>query len=173
MSDLTRHLRATPQIVIAAINGVAYGGGLAVTLACDLRVASAEARLCAAFIKTGLTGTDIGISYFLPRLIGASRAFDLMVTGRTVDAAEAERMGIVSQVYDPATFAADVTELASGIAGYTKYGLRNTKEVMWHNLDAQSVEAAIAIENRNQDLGNVNPEVRQYMSDYASRFAKK
>jgi enoyl-CoA hydratase len=173
MSDLTRHLRATPQIVIAAINGVAYGGGLAITLACDLRVASSAARLCAAFIRTGLTGTDIGISYFLPRLIGASRAFDLMVTGRTVDAAEAERMGIVSQVYDPASFPADVTALASGIAGYTKYGLRNTKEVMWHNLDAASVDAAIAIENRNQDLGNVNPEVRQYMSDYASRFAKK
>src|SRR3954453_6908735 len=173
MSDLTRHLRATPQIVIAAINGVAYGGGLAIPLACDLREASADARLCAAFIKTGLTGTDIGISYFLPRLIGASRAFDLMVTGRTIDAAEAERMGIVSQVYEPADFRSEVTALATGIAGYTKYGLRNTKEVMWHNLDAASVDAAIAIENRNQDLGNTNAEVRQYMSDYASRIVKK
>ena len=99
MSDLTQHLRATPQIVVAAINGPAVGGGLAIALACDLRVASSSARLCAAFIRTGLTGTDIGISYLLPRLIGASRAFDLMVTGRTIDAAEAERMGIVSQVF--------------------------------------------------------------------------
>jgi enoyl-CoA hydratase len=138
-----------------------------------VRVASSDARLCAAFIKTGLTGTDIGISYFLPRLIGASRAFDLMVTGRTIDAAEAERIGVVSQVYEPATFLSDVTTLASGVAEYTKYGLRNTKEVMWHNLDAASVDAAIAVENRNQDLGNVNPEVRQYMSEYASRFTKK
>jgi enoyl-CoA hydratase len=173
MSDLTKHLRATPQIVVAAINGVAYGGGLAITLACDLRVASSDARLCAAFIKTGLTGTDIGISYFLPRLIGASRAFDLMVTGRTVDAAEAERMGIVSQVYGPATFSDEVTALATDIARYTKYGLRNTKEVMWHNLDAASVDAAIAVENRNQDLGSANPEVRQYMTEYSSRFVKK
>ena len=63
--------------------------------------------------------------------------------------------------------------LATGIAGYTKYGLRNTKEVMWHNLDAATVDAAIALENRNQELGNVNPEVRQYMSEYASRIVKK
>ena len=80
---------------MAALNGPAYGGGFALALACDLRIAAESSQLCAAFIKTGLTATDIGISYFLPRLIGASWVFDLMLTGRTVDADAAERLGIV------------------------------------------------------------------------------
>ena len=71
LSSLTSHIRATPQIIVAAVNGPAYGGGLALSLACDLRVAASSARFCAAFIRTGLTATDAGISYFLPRLIGA------------------------------------------------------------------------------------------------------
>ena len=108
LSSLVAHVRRTPQIVIASINGAAFGGGLALSLACDLRFASASATLCAAFIRTGLTATDVGISYFLPRLIGAARAFDLMVTGRTIDGATAERMGIVSQVHgDDELMAAD------------------------------------------------------------------
>jgi enoyl-CoA hydratase len=173
MSDLTQHLRATPQIVIAAINGAAFGGGLALTLACDLRVAAASSNLCAAFIRTGLTGTDIGISYFLPRLIGASRAFDLMVTGRAVDAVEAERLGIVSRVCADETFWSEVVTMADGIASYTAYGLRNTKEVMWHNLDAPTLASALSLENRNQDLANASSEVRDYMAAYASRITSR
>ena len=98
LANLTQHLLDTPQIVIAAVHGAAYGGGSALACACDLRIASTSARFCSAFIRTGLTGTDVGITYFLPRLIGAARAFDMIVTGRTVDAAEAERMGLVSRV---------------------------------------------------------------------------
>jgi enoyl-CoA hydratase len=173
MSNLTQHLRATPQIVVAAINGPAYGGGLALSLACDLRVASSAATLCAAFIKTGLTGTDIGISYLLPRLIGASRAFDLMVTGRTVDAVEAERLGMVSRVSRPDQFWDDVVAMATAIAEFTAFGLRNTKEVMWHNLDVTSMGAAIAMENRNQGLAQADPEVRDYMAAYFSAVTGK
>src|SRR6476646_2485740 len=147
MANLTQHLRATPQIVVAAVNGPAYGGGLSLSLACDLRVAARSATFCSAFIKTGMTGTDIGVSYLLPRLIGAARAFDMIVTGRTVDAAEAERMGIVSRVSAPETCWNDTRELTGVIAGYTSHGLRNTKEVMWHNLDTPSMAAAIALEN--------------------------
>src|SRR6478752_4767298 len=98
MSNLTQHIRATPQIVVAAVNGPAFGGGLSLALACDLRVAARSASFCSAFIRTGLTGTDAGVSYLLPRLIGAARAFDMIVTGRAVDADEAERFGIVSRV---------------------------------------------------------------------------
>lgn len=169
MSSLTTHLRSTPQIVVAAINGPAYGGGLALSLACDLRVVAKSARLCAAFIKTGLTATDIGISYFLPRLIGASRAFDLMLTGRVVDGAEAERLGIVSRTLDDDGFVDAAIAVAHEVAAYTAAGLRMSKEVMWANLDATSLSACLALENRNQDLAGRDPEVRAYMDEYRRR----
>ena len=98
MANLTVHLRSTPQIIVAAVNGAAYGGGLGIAAAADLRIAGASATFCSAFIRTGLTGTDIGVSYTLPRLLGASRAFDLIVTGRTIDAVEAEHLGLVTRV---------------------------------------------------------------------------
>ena len=166
LANLMQHVRATPQIVLAAVNGPAYGGGLSLALACDLRIASASAVFCSAFIRTGLTGTDAGVSYLLPRLIGAARAFDMIVTGRTVDAAEAERMGLVSRVVADGDLWDEALTLASGVAAYTTFGLRNTKEVMWHNLDTPSMAAAIALENRNQDLANRNEEVHAYMRDY-------
>jgi enoyl-CoA hydratase len=167
MSSLSLHIRQTPQIVVAAVNGPAYGGGLALAAACDLRVAAASATFCCAFIKTGMTATDIGISWFLPRLIGASRAFDLMVSGRAVDAHEAERMGLVSRVLPDEGFAEAAIEIAAGIAGYTVYALRATKEVMWANLDTPDLAAALALENRNQEMAAVHPEVTAYMAEYS------
>ena len=172
MSNLTQHIRATPQIVIGAVNGAAYGGGFSLALACDLRIAASSARFCSAFIKTGLTGTDIGVTYLLPRLIGAARAFDLIVTGRTVDAEEAERMGIVSRVVADDALLDEAMAIATTVAGYTSYGLRNTKEVMWHNLDTNNMAAAIALENRNQDLGNHTPEVREFLQRYIAPIKK-
>jgi enoyl-CoA hydratase len=166
MSSLTTHLRRMPQIVVASVNGPAYGGGFALSLACDLRIASDAASFCAAFIRTGMTGTDFGISYFLPRLVGASRAFDLMVTGRAIEAETALQMGIVSQVCTAQELDRRTLELARGIAGYTAVGLRMTKEAMWANLDAPSLEACLALENRNQDLAGAAPEVQEYMRRY-------
>jgi enoyl-CoA hydratase len=167
LSNLMLHLRATPQIVVAAVNGPAFGGGLALALGCDLRLAAASASFCSAFIRTGLTGTDAGVTYLLPRLIGAARAFDMIVTGRAVDADEAERYGIVSRVLSDDQLWDEAVTTASSIAGFTKFGLRNTKEVMWHNLDTNSMAAAIALENRNQDLANKQAEVVAYMREYA------
>ena len=169
MANLTQHIRATPQILLAAVNGPAYGGGLSLALACDLRVAAQSATFCSAFIKTGLTGTDIGVTYLLPRLIGASRAFDLIVTGRTVDAGTAEHLGIVSQVFDDDGFLDTALGMAEGIAAYTGIGLRMTKEVMWANLDTPSMAACIALENRNQTIANGSPEVQEYMRNYSGR----
>jgi enoyl-CoA hydratase len=108
------------------------------------------------------------VSYLLPRLIGAARAFDMIVTGRTVDAAEAERMGIVSRLVADGDLWDEAVALAATVAGYTTVGLRNTKEVMWHNLDTNSMAAAIALENRNQDLANKTDEVQEYMQAYAA-----
>lgn len=168
IAELTVHLRATPQIVIAAVNGAAFGGGLSLALACDLRVAASSARFCSAFIRTGLTGTDVGVTYLLPRLIGAARAFDMIVTGRVVEADEAAAMGLVSRLWPSDGFFDRAADLASEVAQFTRHGLRNTKEVMWHNLDTNSMAAAIALENRNQDLAGKTDEVRAYMERYAA-----
>jgi enoyl-CoA hydratase len=103
----------------------------------------------------------------LPRLIGAARAFDLIVTGRTIDAKEAERTGIVSQV------TAEVLDLARSIAGYTAYWLRRTKEVMWLNLDAPSLAAALAMEDLNQGLAIHDAEVQTYLRHYSDGINEK
>jgi enoyl-CoA hydratase len=166
MANLTVHMRATPQILIAAVNGAAFGGGLSLACAADLRIASPSARFCSAFIRTGLTGTDIGITYLLPRLIGAARAFDLIVTGRDIGADEALGMGLVSRVTTDAGVLDEALAIARVVAGYTSTGLRMTKEVMWANLDNPSMTAAIALENRNQALANMAPDVRAHMERY-------
>lgn len=172
LANLALRLHDLPQIVVAAVNGPAHGGGLALAAACDLRVASRSASFASAFIKTGLSGTDVGISYFLPRLIGASRAFDLIVTGRTIDADTAEHMGLVSRVVDDDALMAEALAIADTVAGYTSFGLRRTKEVMWHNLDATGPAAAIALENRNQELGALTTEVQDFMRAYSERHRK-
>jgi enoyl-CoA hydratase len=169
MSNLTVHLRQTPQIVIAAVNGPAFGGGLALACACDVRIAGASARFCSAFIRTGLTGTDIGISYLLPQLIGASRAADLIFSGREIGADAAERMGLVSQVVADEALETAVMDYAETLAGHTHTGLVLTKEVLWHNVDATSLAAAIAMENRNQAIAMTRPDVRAHMAAYTQR----
>ncbi|HWN35643.1 MAG TPA: enoyl-CoA hydratase/isomerase family protein, partial [Pseudonocardia sp.] len=98
IAALVTGIRALPQPVIAAVNGPAAGGGLALALASDVRIAGESARFGDAFVRIGLSGCDIGVSWLLPRLIGASRAFELLLTGRVIDAAEADRIGLVSRV---------------------------------------------------------------------------
>jgi enoyl-CoA hydratase len=169
MANLTVHLRETPQVVVAAVNGPAFGGGLALACAADVRIAASSARFCSAFIRTGLTGTDIGISYLLPRLIGNARAFDLILSGREIDAVEAERYGLVSQVVADEVLLDHAVDYASIMAGYTRTGLLMTKEVLWHNVDTTSMTAAIAMENRNQNLAGRAADVREYMASYRNR----
>ena len=172
MSNITVHLRQTPQIVIAAVRGAAFGGGLAIACACDVRIAADTSRFCSAFIRTGLTGTDIGISYLLPQLIGASRAADLIFSGREIDAAAAERMGLVSEVVPDEELMPAAVAYADMVAAHTHTGLVLTKEVLWHNVDSTSMPAAIAIENRNQSLAMNSPEVRAHMASYSERVKK-
>jgi enoyl-CoA hydratase len=173
MSNLTVHLRQTPQVVIAAVNGPAFGGGLALACACDVRIAAASARFCSAFIRTGLTGTDIGISYLLPQLIGASRAADLIFSGREINAEQAERMGLVSSVVADDALEGAVMDYAHMLAAHTHTGLVLTKEVLWHNVDATSMPAAIAMENRNQAIAMTRPDVKAHMAAYTQRTVGK
>lgn len=160
IAELPQKLRRLQQPVIAAVNGPAYGGGFALALACDIRVAAPEARFCTQFIKLGISGCDMGVSYTLPRLVGGSRGFELLLTARTVDAEEAARIGLVAAVTDPGAPVVDrALEYAATICGYAPFGVVMTKEVMWSNLDAPSLEAAIHLENRTQILASTGGEV--------------
>lgn len=159
IADLTAKIHRLRQPVIAAVNGVAYGGGFGIALACDIRVASASARFCTQFIKLGLGGCDIGVSYTLPRIVGAGPAFDLILTARAVDADEALRLGIVSRLAESP--ADEALAIAETLCGYGKFGVESTKQVMWANLDASSLEAALHLENRSQILASTSGEMRE------------
>lgn len=152
MEDLVPALRALPQPVIAAVNGPAYGGGFCLCLGADVRLAASSARFCGAGIRNGLTGTELGVSFLLPRLVGASRAFEILLSGREVDAREAEHMGLVSRVVPDAELLDAAFDLALRMAELSPHGLAMTKRVLWANLEVGSLTAAIDLESRNQLL---------------------
>ena len=149
-SRLVPLLRRLPQPVIAAVNGPAYGGGMCLALGCDLRFASTSAVFNSTGIVNGLTSTEMGASWLLPRLIGVARSNDLLLTGRVVDAAEALQMGLVSRVLPDEQLLDACLDVAEAMARYSPYGLAMTKDVLWANLEVASLEAAVELEDRNQ-----------------------
>ena len=138
--------------VIAAVNGVAVGGGLAFTLVSDIRVASEQARFGSVFIKAGFSSMDMGTSYLLPKIVGAGVARELMLTGRIIDAAEAYRIKLVHEVVAPDDLMPAALKLARSIAANNAYGVWQTKIGLNAALDAPSLRHAIEIENRTQIL---------------------
>ncbi|MGE2720862.1 enoyl-CoA hydratase/isomerase family protein [Mycolicibacterium celeriflavum] len=169
IADLTARIHRLRQPVIAAVNGVAYGGGMGIALACDIRIASESARFCTQFIKLGLGGCDIGVSYTLPRIIGAGPAFDLILTAREVDAPEALRLGLVSRVSTDEAVLFDAMAIAETLCGYGKFGVESTKQVLWANLEASSLEAALHLENRSQILASTSGEMREASEAFRRR----
>jgi enoyl-CoA hydratase len=149
-SRLILTLRRMPQPVIAAINGPAYGGGMCLACATDLRIASKSAVFNATGIVNGLTSTELAASWLLPRLIGASHSNDLLLTGREVDGDEAYRLGLVSRVLPDDELLPEALEMAARMAKFSPYGLEMTKSMLWVNLENPSLESAIQIEDRNQ-----------------------
>ena len=154
IAALIPHLRSVPVPVIAAVNGPAAGGGLALALGCDIRVAGNSARFNVAFVRVGLSGCDIGVSWLLPRLVGASRAWELMLTGRIIDAPEADRIGLVTRVVPDDELLDSALETAALIAANSPWGVRMTKEVAWSQLEIGSLQAGIDMENRTQILSS-------------------
>lgn len=152
IAGLVTRLRSLRQPVVAAVNGPAAGGGLALALASDVRIAAPTATFNVAFVKIGLSGCDIGVSYLLPRLVGASTAFEMLLTGRLVDAEEAERRGLVTRVVPGEELLDAALETARQIRANSPFGVWMTKEVMWSNLEVSSLQAAIDLENRTQIL---------------------
>lgn len=152
MSGVVPALRALPQPVIAAVNGPAYGGGMCMTLGADIRLADESAVFCAAGVVNGLTAAELGVTYLLPRLIGASRSAEVLLTGRKLDAAEAERIGLVSRVLPAGGALEAALDMADDLCRLSPFGIMMTKEVLWANLEAGSLTGAIDLENRTQLL---------------------
>jgi len=151
-ADLVPAMRNIPQPIIGAINGAAYGGGLCLAVACDIRLGAESATFCGAGIKNGLTGTELGVSWILPRMIGAAHAFELILTGREVAAHEAQRIGLVSRVVPDAQLPGTALEIAEQICAHSPHGVAMTKRVLWSNLETGSLHAAMDLETRNQLL---------------------
>jgi enoyl-CoA hydratase len=150
LDDVILALRRMHHPVIGAINGAAIGGGFCLSLATDIRIASDRAYFRAAGINNGLTASELGISYLLPRAIGSSRAFDIMLSGRDVDAAEAERIGLVSQTVAADALLGSCYDLAERIIGYSRVGVELTKRMLWSSLDASSLYAHMDHEGQAQ-----------------------
>jgi enoyl-CoA hydratase len=134
-------VRGMHQPVIAAVNGPAIGGGFCLALACDLRIAADTAYFRAAGINNGLTASELGISYLLPRAIGSARATEIMLTGRDVSAAEAERIGLVSARVEANDLLANCYAVAERIVGFSRAGTELTKRMLTASLDASSLSA--------------------------------
>ena len=153
LAQLMLAIHESPQPVIAAVHGAAVGGGLAIALSCDLRVASDDASFGAQFIRVGLSACDVGSSYWLPRIVGPTIAAELMLTGRRFSAEEALRFGMLNRVVTRDALVDNAVELAELITANSEYGVYMTKLGMWTNLDAPSLRHAMELENRTQVLG--------------------
>jgi len=149
-SRLIPQMRSLPQPIIAAVNGPAYGGGFCLSLGADLRFASDTAHFNATGINNGLTSTEMGVSYLLPRMIGAAHSNDILLTGRRIEADEAHRMGLVSRVVPSEELLPLAVGTATGMAKLSPYGLQYSKEATWVGLEVGSLAAAIEFEDRNQ-----------------------
>ena len=167
-SEIIRRMRRCPQPVIALVHGPASGGGFSIALAADVRIAGETARMNAAFIRIGFSGSDMGSSYFLPRLVGLSVASELLLTGRFVDAERALRIGLVSEVVADARLEAAGQALVDDMLATSPLGLRVTKEALNANVNA-SLDDAIALEDRNQILCAMGDDVREGLQAFIEK----
>jgi len=164
-------MRHLPQPIIAAVNGAAYGGGMCLTLAADIRIAAESAVFNSTGIVNGLTSTELGASWLLPRLVGTAHASDILLTGRRIDAAEALRMGLVSRVTADDAILDSALEIAEGMCAFSPYGLHMTKQVIWANLETASLDAAIELEDRNQIMLGMTDNLPEAITAYTEKRA--
>ncbi|SNQ51138.1 putative enoyl-CoA hydratase echA12 [Frankia canadensis] len=167
-ASMVRAIRAIPQPVIAAVNGAAAGAGMGLALAADIRIAAESARFHVAAVKIGLSAGECGISYHLPRHIGSSRAAEIMMTGRPVDAAEADRIGLVSRVVPAGELLEAALDTARAIVANSPFGVMLTKRALWSNLDV-TFDTALEIENRTQILTSMSNDHAEAMRAFLDK----
>jgi enoyl-CoA hydratase len=171
-SGLITRMRALRVPVIAAVNGPANGGGLALALGAEIRIAARSASFNAAFVKVGMSGCDMGVSWLLPRCVGLSNSFHILLTGRMVGAEEALRIGLVSELVDDAQLLPRALALASEIAGNDAFGVWMTKRGAWANAEAASLQAAMELENRTQMLARTTGQLARAAERFAASRKK-
>jgi enoyl-CoA hydratase len=169
MAALPQALRALPQPVVAAVNGPAVGAGLALCLASDVRIAGESASFGNGAILLGLSGAEMGMSYFLPRIVGLSVAAEWMLTGRRVSAEEAYRCGLVSQLVADDELLDRALALAGQIAANAPLGVQMTKRALQTNTDAPDLFSALEVENRNQVITHATDEAAAARERWAKR----
>lgn len=160
-------MRRLPQPIIAAVRGHAAGGGMCLALASDVILATPGTTFIPSFINIGLSGGELGSSYFLPKLVGTARAAEILMTGRKVDGSEAERIGLISRLVPEEVLVDAAMETADAMLKKSAVGLRLTKETLNQNLNAPSLEAALELENRNQSICCVSPEFFEAVARFA------
>lgn len=169
MARLFEKIHRMRQPVIAAVNGAAHGGGFALALACDIRYAATSASFGAVFIKRGVSACDMGTSYHLPRLVGASRSAELLLTGRVFGADEAREMGLVLDVVPDGEVVDRALDTARQIAANGPLAVWMTKETMWQTVDAPSLRHALDIENRTQVMCTATGELTEAFTAFREK----
>ncbi|MHA2430041.1 MAG: enoyl-CoA hydratase/isomerase family protein [Promethearchaeota archaeon] len=147
ISQIYVKMRKISQPIITMIQGAAVGGGFGFAMASDIRIASVDAKFINASINIGLSGADTGGSYFLPRLIGMSKAAEILYTGKIIDAKEAEKSGLVIKVVERDELFTSALELAEEMLKKSPLGLRMTKQAINLSMDSPSLENILQLEN--------------------------
>ncbi|MFP6781798.1 MAG: enoyl-CoA hydratase/isomerase family protein [Gammaproteobacteria bacterium] len=152
VSEIYLRMHRAPQAIVCLAHGATTGGGFAFSLASDVTIVTADVKMNVAMAKVGLTGCDVGISYFLPRAVGRSVAAELMMTGRFVNAERALNLGLVAEIVGMENLEGSGRKMANDMLNLSPMGLRLTKEGLRMASDAGSLEAAVALEDRGQIL---------------------
>lgn len=169
IGNIYRKMRACPQPIIALGHGAAAGGGLSLMLAADVRYAAPGFRCNAAYIRIGLGGCDMASSYFLPRLVGASLAAEMILTGRFIDADRALSAGLVSEIVAEDELLDRGLALADEMLATSPWGLRLSKQALNLNIDAQSLDAAMAIEDRQQVILSATEDHKEALAAFLGK----
>jgi len=168
--DLIRNIRIFPKPVIASLNGTTAGAGACIALASDLRIASLEARIAFLFVKVGLSGADMGAAHLLPRVVGVSKATELLFTGDFISAPEAERIGLYNRVVPAGELAAVTREFAERLAQGPSFALAKTKEMINREID-MNLSAALECEAQAQAICMQHPDYREAHEAFVAKRA--
>ena len=171
LSRIIRTIHSLPIPVIAAVNGAAVGAGFAMAAASDIRIGCDRTMFMDGFVSRGISGCELGLSYFLPKIVGASSAFDWMLTGRRVEAQEARTTGLISHLVHDTDLVAAAVEIGDRIAANSPMAITMTKEVMWANLHAGSLDHALAMESRTQVLARHSSDAAEARQSFLEKRA--
>ena len=170
--ELVANIRSLPKPVIASLNGTTAGAGACIALASDIRLASDDARIAFLFVKVGLSGADMGAAYLLPRVVGVTKATELLYTGDFISAAEAERIGLYNRVVPPDQLEATTTEFAVRLAKGPGFALAKTKEMLNRELD-MNLETALECEAQAQAICMQHPDYREAYEAFVAKREPK